>query len=160
MLRTMERVGVVDGLTVVIGDDDGPGDVGQTVQPDLDEVGIVVDHEPRLPGEVGILDAPDQHKVREQLAQAGQAGHAVDEHVVGDLAQLREAEHGEVFRLGVVQQVQLQVSIDHGAVVQQGQFVQVVLHVDVAAYFLLVGRGRGLRVMDQKQQQQQHGQQR
>lgn len=64
-------------LTYIFCNNDGAlGDVGQTVQSDLYEVWVVVDHE-RAAGKRGRADAADQHQVRENFTQAGEVGNAV-----------------------------------------------------------------------------------
>lgn len=98
-----------------------PRDVGQAVQSDLPEVEVVVDHE-RQPREMRAVRAADQHQVREQLAQVVQAGHAVHDQVLSDLAQQREADV-EVGRFGGIEQHDLHGTLDDGAVVQRGQAV-------------------------------------
>lgn len=127
------------------------GDVGQTVQSDLDEIRIVVDHE-RAAGERGRADAADQHQVREYFAQAGQVGDAIHDQVLGDLAQLRVTV--EVLRLGSVQQYDAHVAVYHGAVLQLGQAVAIVLHVQAVAHLFFVGHGRRA----QRPQPDEHGQ--
>jgi len=83
----------------------------------------------------------DQHQVREQLSQVVQAGHAVNDKVLSDLAQQREA-YVEVGRFGGVKQHDLHITIDDGAVVQRRKAFATVAHVDAAAHLLLDGRGR------------------
>jgi len=85
--------------------------------------------------------ATDQHQVREQLSQVVQAGHAVHDQVLSDLAQQREADV-EVRRFGGIEQHDLHGTLDDGAVVQRGQAVAAVAHVDAAAHLFLDGRGR------------------
>lgn len=84
--------------------------------------------------------SPDQHQVREQLSQVVQAGHAVNDQVLSDLAQQREADV-EVGRFSGVEQHDLHITIDDGAVVQRRKAFAAVAHVNVAAHLLLNGRG-------------------
>lgn len=117
-----------------------PCDVSQAVQSDLPKVDVVVDHECQS-RELRAGRAADQHQIREQLSQVVQAGHAVHDQVLSDLAQQGEADV-EVGRFGGVEQHDLHVTIDDGAVVQRGKAFAAVAHVDVAANLLLDGRGR------------------
>lgn len=95
-------------------------------------------------GERGRVDAADQHQVREHLAQVVEPGDAVHDHVFGDFAQrIRVLEVGG---LGGVQQDDLQMTVDDGAVVQRRQTVAGV-HYDhaVANSLGAAGHGRGQR---------------
>lgn len=87
------------------------------------------------------MRSTDQHQVREQLSQVVQAGHAVNDQVLSDLAQQREADV-EVGRFGGVKQHDLYITIDDSAVVQRRKAFATVAHVDAAAHLLLDGRGR------------------
>lgn len=129
-------------LTGVFGNDHRSlSNVGQAGQSDFGQVRVVVHHE-RQSGKMRAVHAPDDHQVREQFAQAGQTGDPVYDQVLGDLTQQRETGL-EVRGLSGVQQHDLYVAVDHGAVVQRGQPVAGVPDDHAAAYLFLAGRGRG-----------------
>lgn len=141
-------------LTWVFGNDHRSlGDVGEAVQPDLGEVGVIVDHE-RQAREVGGVDAANQHQVGEQLAKAGQPGHPVHDQVLRDLAQHRETDI-EVGRLGGVQQHDVHVPVDDGAVVQGVEPVAGAAHHHAVANLFLAAAAAGRREQRRPEQQQQ-----
>lgn len=110
----------------VLLDPDGPtGDVPQVVEPDVLEVGHLEDDQGVVVEE---LPAADDREVGEEVAQALQAGHAEQQQVLGDDRELGEAVAAVVLGLGNEQDVE--VALDHRAVLQALQLLVVVADVD------------------------------
>lgn len=111
----------------VLLDADGPaGDVPQVVKPNLLQIGHFKDNQGIVVEEV---PATNDGEVGEEIAEALQAGHAEEQQVVGDDGELWEAEVAVILGLGDEQD--LQESLDHRAVLQALQLMDVIADVDV-----------------------------
>lgn len=105
-------------------------DVGQAVEPDF----LQLDH---FEHDQGVVEeevvAADDGEVREEVAQTLQAVDAEEEQVVGDHRQLREAQALEVLQSGFEHKQDLQVALDHRAVLQNAQVARIVADICAGA---------------------------
>lgn len=123
----------------VLLDPDGPtGDIPQVVEPDVLEVGHLEDDQGVVVEE---LPAADDREVGEEVAQALEAGHAEQQQVLGDDGELGEAVAAVVLGLGNEQDVE--VALDHRAVLQALQLLVVVADVDARPTDCRDTRGEG-----------------
>lgn len=130
--------GQVAEVSVLL-DPDGPtGDVPQIVKPYVLEVGHLEDDQGVVVEE---LPSADDREVREEVAEALEAGHAEQQQVLGDDRELGEAVAPVVLGLGDEQDVQ--VTLDHRAVLQAPQLLVVIADVDAGPADWRDTRGQG-----------------
>lgn len=133
--------GQITEVGVLLDADGAPSDVPQVVKPDVFEVGHLEDDQGVVVEE---LPAADDREVGEEVAEALETGHAEEQQVLGDDGELREAVAAVVLGLGDEQDVQ--VPLDHRAVLQALQLLVVVADVDPGPADCRDTRGRGTRV--------------
>lgn len=131
--RPVHRVQVAE-LGVLFNPHGSPGDVPQIVQADVLQAGHLVDHQGVVVEEI----APaDDTEVGEEHAEAVKARDAKQQQVVGDDGQLWEAEGAEDLLVDVVGLVvdkeDLQVALEHRAVLQTLELADLISNVNARA---------------------------
>ena len=128
--RPVHRVQIAE-LRVFLNPDGTSGDVPQVVQADVLQAGHLEDHQGIVVEEVA---SSDDGEVGEERAKAVQAGHPEQEQVVGDHCELGKAEGSEDILVGIIVLVtneeDLQVALNHRAVLQPTKFSDVIANVD------------------------------
>lgn len=117
--------GEVTEVGILLDPDGPPSNVPQVVKPNILEVGHLEDDQGVVVEE---FPASDDSEVREEVTQALEAGHAEQQQVFGDDCELGEAVAAVVLGLGDEQD--MEVALDHRAVFQALQLLIVVADVD------------------------------
>lgn len=130
--------GEVTKVSIFLNPDGPPSDVPQVVKPNIFEIGHLEDDQGVVVEE---FPAADDREVREEVTKALEAGHAEQQQVFSDDRELGEAVAAVVLCFGDEQDVE--VALDHRAVLQALQLLVVVADVDARPADWRETRGQG-----------------
>lgn len=135
VLHRVQYFGPVEGgqvteVRVLLDAHRPPRDVGEAVEADLLQLEHF-EHDERVVEEEVV--AADDGEVGEEVGEALQAVDAEEEQVVRDHDQLGEAQAAELLHSGLEHQQDLQVALDHSAVLEDAQVARAVADVRAGA---------------------------